>query len=68
MKANVGGLDRILRFVVGAALLALTASGAIGLWGLIGIVLVATAAFRFCPAYRLVGLNTCPLQSAPDTR
>jgi hypothetical protein len=58
MKTNVGGFDRILRFIAGLALL-----GA-GLyfkswWGLIGIVPLLTATFRFCPAYLPIGLSTC---------
>lgn len=63
MSSNVGGLDRILRIVAGLALIGAAASGLIGAWGYIGIVPLATGLFRFCPAYRLVGLNTCPLES-----
>lgn len=58
-KANVGTTDRILRISAGVVLLALTATGAIGLWGLIGLVPLATGVFRFCPLYPLVGINTC---------
>lgn len=64
MKANVGGLDRLIRIVAGLVLIALTAMGSIGLWGLIGIVPLATGLFRFCPAYSLFGLNTCPLSGS----
>lgn len=58
MKANVGGLDRILRYAAGLALL-----GA-GLyfkswWGLVGLGPILTATFRFCPAYLPFGLSTC---------
>ena len=60
MKANVGGLDRILRLVVGLVLIALTLTGTIGVWGWLGLVLVGTAAIGFCPLYPLIGLNTCP--------
>lgn len=71
--ANVGSLDRTLRFVLGAALLAApfvppfaSFFAAWGVWkfavAAVGIVMLATAAFRFCPAYTLLGLNTCPLQ------
>jgi hypothetical protein len=61
MKANVGGIDRILRIVIGLALIAAAATGTIGAWGFIGIVPVLTGAFRFCPAYPLLGMNTCPM-------
>ena len=60
MKANVGGIDRILRIVAGLVLIALTLTGAIGVWGWLGVVLVGTAAIGFCPLYPLLGINTCP--------
>lgn len=63
MSSNVGGLDRILRIVAGLALIGAAAAGLIGAWGYVGIVPLATGLFRFCPAYRLVGLNTCPIES-----
>ena len=58
MKTNVVGIDRLLRYVLGVALL-----GA-GLyfkswWGLVGLGPILTATFRFCPAYVPFGLNTC---------
>lgn len=61
MKANVGGIDRILRIVAGLALIALAATGTIGIWGWIGIAPLLTGVFRFCPAYTLLGMNTCPM-------
>jgi hypothetical protein len=62
MKANVGGIDRILRIAVGALLIVLAALNVIGVWGYIGAVPVLTGLFRFCPAYALLGLNTCPMK------
>jgi Protein of unknown function (DUF2892) len=62
MKTNVGGIDRIARIVLGLALIALTLTGAIGVWGWIGVVLVATAAIGFCPLYTLVGFSSCPMK------
>ena len=59
MKANVGTLDRSLRIAAGLILLGLSLSGVIGLWGLIGIVPLATGLFRFCPLYPLLGISTC---------
>lgn len=61
MKANVGGIDRILRILVGIALIALTLMGTIGAWGWIGIVPLATGLLRTCPAYSILGMNTCPM-------
>jgi uncharacterized membrane protein YfcA len=59
MTANVGNLDRMARIIAGLGLIAASLGGVIGLWGLIGLVPLATGVFRFCPAYRLVGLSTC---------
>ncbi|UOD50314.1 YgaP family membrane protein [Orrella daihaiensis] len=64
MKVNVGGIDRVLRIVVGIALIALTLAGTIGAWGWIGVVPLATGLFRICPAYSLIGVNTCPLKKS----
>lgn len=61
MKANIGGIDRILRIVVGLVLIGLAATGTVGWWGYIGLVPLLTGLFRFCPAYTLLGMNTCPL-------
>jgi len=65
MTPNVGTADRVIRLVVGIALLAFAAFDH-GEWrwvGLIGIVPIATALFRFCPGYTLLGMRTCPVQS-----
>ena len=63
MKPNVGTIDRSLRIIAGLALITLAALGKVGSWGYIGIVPLATGLFRFCPAYILLGLRTCPLES-----
>ncbi len=62
MKTNVGTLDRALRITAGVALIALAATGTVGWWGWLGVVPLATGIFRFCPAYPLLGVNTCPLK------
>ena len=64
MKVNVGGLDRILRIVVGLVLIVLAAMGNIGWWGYIGIVPLLTALVGWCPAYTLLGISTCPAKKA----
>lgn len=63
MKSNVGGMDRILRIVTGLVLIGLTATGTIGLWGWLGIVLLATGAIGWCPPYAIFGWNTCSTKS-----
>lgn len=65
MKPNVGTIDRVLRILVGLALIALAVTGKVGVWGYIGLVPLATGLFRFCPAYTLLGMRTCPLEGAP---
>ncbi len=68
---NVGGLDRIMRFAVGALLILFPfvpgLQDMVAGWGMwkyaltaAGVVMVGTAFFRFCPAYLLFGVRTCP--------
>jgi O-antigen ligase len=64
MQVNVGTPDRIIRIVVGLVLIALAATGTVGLWGWIGVVPLLTGIFRFCPAYPLLGINTCKTASS----
>jgi hypothetical protein len=59
MHPNVGTLDRIIRAVLGLGLMWAASQGVIGAWGWIGIVPLATAIFRFCPAYHTLGMNSC---------
>lgn len=60
MKTNVGGIDKILRIVAGIALIAWALMGG-PVWAWIGIVPLATGLLGWCPAYTLLGMNTCPL-------
>ncbi len=66
MKVNVGGIDRLLRIVAGIVLLALVFvlknESGYWLWGLIGIVPLATGLMGWCPAYSILGMNTCPMK------
>lgn len=68
MTANVGNIDRLARLVLGAALVALPFVTEFAFWDMpvarfgapvVGAVLVLTAGLRFCPLYRLLGMNTC---------
>jgi hypothetical protein len=67
MKCNVGGIDRILRISVGIVLVALAANGVVGWWGWLGLIPMATGIFRFCPAYPLLGINSCGTSSGKDS-
>ncbi len=61
MEPNVGNLDRGVRVVLGLGLLSLllVLDGPMRFIGLVGLVPLLTAGFRFCPLYRLVGVKTC---------
>jgi len=65
MTTNVGGIDRILRIVVGIAVLALffVLEGNARYWALVGLVPLFTGLFSTCPLYSVIGVNTCPMKS-----
>ncbi|MDI4634478.1 DUF2892 domain-containing protein [Pelomonas sp. V22] len=58
-KTNVGSVDRVLRIAVGLALIVLAATGTVGAWGWIGVLLLVTGIVRVCPAYLPFGWSTC---------
>ena len=65
-KTNVGGIDRILRIIVGVALLAaffLYPDASWRYWTLIGIIPLATGLLSTCPLYSILGLSTCPVKA-----
>lgn len=66
MKTNSGGIDRTLRITVGLILIGLAATGTVGWWGWLGVVPLATGAIGWCPAYRFLGINTCPMRKQPN--
>jgi hypothetical protein len=66
---NENSIDRTLRVVLGLGLLALTVVAPHTLWGLVGLVPLATGFVGFCPVYRLFGLSTCPMpRNTPSTQ
>jgi len=62
MKLNVGGIDRIVRIAAGLAVIGLTLTGNIGVWGWLGVVPLATGAIGWCPPYAIFGFNTCSMK------
>jgi Protein of unknown function (DUF2892) len=60
MKKNAAGWDRIARVIAGLIVLSLTVVGPQTPWGLLGLIPLLTGIFGFCPAYRLLGISTCP--------
>ncbi len=70
-SANVGTVDRLLHLGLGALLIVLPKLTGLELWvnpiaryGItaVGVILILTALARFCPAYVLIGANTCGRQ------
>lgn len=68
MIQNIGKIDRLLRLVLGLVLIAAPFATDLAPWQTdgfkygavaVGTVFVVTAIIRFCPLYRLVGMNTC---------
>ena len=60
---NVGTIDRVLRIVVGLALISIVFVGPQTPWGWIGVVPLATALIGYCPLYSLLGIKTCPTKN-----
>jgi O-antigen ligase len=59
MTKNIGNIERIIRIVGGLVLIALAATGTVGVWGWLGLVPLATGLVGWCPPYSLLGINTC---------
>ena len=67
MTCNVGGTERGIRIVVGIALIAAGALAGFPEAGMyaayvVGAVALVTGALGYCPAWQLIGINTCPTQ------
>ena len=63
LSRNEGTLDRVLRVIVGLALLSLVFVGPQSLWGLVGLVPLVTGLIGSCPVYSLLGIRTCKLST-----
>ena len=59
MTKNIGNIERVVRIVGGLVLIALAATGTVGVWGWLGLVPLATGLVGWCPPYSLLGINTC---------
>jgi hypothetical protein len=67
MRKNVGGVDRIVRILLGSVLCILAAIGLIGSWGWLGLIVLGTGIFSFCMPYQLLGISTCALKNEAKT-
>lgn len=59
MTKNIGNIERIVRIAAGLVLMALAATGNLGVWAWLGVVPLATGILGWCPPYSLLGINTC---------
>ena len=64
MPRNEGAIDRVLRVIVGLAILSLVFVGPQTPWAWLGLVPLATGLVGFCPLYTLFGIRTCPRTKA----
>jgi len=64
MKTNMGTADRAIRVIAGVILIALVFIGPQTAWGWIGLVPLLTALAGTCPAYSLLGINTCKARTS----
>lgn len=62
MKRNVGMIERVIRIVLGVALIAIVFVGPQTPWGWIGIIPLVTGFIGFCPAWFGLGVNTCSVK------
>ena len=60
MRTNEGMIDRVVRAVIGIALIAWALLGG-PIWAWIGVVPLVTAAVGWCPVYSMLGWRTCPM-------
>ena len=59
MKSNSGGIDRVIRIIAGLALLAWALAFQGPVWAYVGVAPLATGLIGWCPAYKILGINTC---------
>lgn len=63
-KTNAGMTDRVMRAVLGIAVVSLVYVGPQTPWGWLGLIPLATAVLGWCPLYTVFGINTCGVQQA----
>ena len=66
MTCNIGNTERVVRAIVGLALIAIVFVGPQTPWGWIGAIPLATAVLGWCPPYALLGINTCGARPSKD--
>lgn len=66
MKKNMGSVDRVIRIIIAIIIGILFQQGLIEglpatILAVVAIIFLLTSIVSFCPLYRLLGINTCPL-------
>ncbi len=70
MIANLGSIAHSIRIILGLVLLTAPFLSGLAIFAsttatliavIVGIVMLATSAMRFCPLYRIFGVRTCKL-------
>lgn len=64
MTKNIGSTERVIRGVIGVALIVSAAIGAFAPWGWIGVVPLVTALIGWCPPYAILGISTCKTKAS----
>lgn len=59
IKQNIHNIERVVRIVVGLALVSMAFVGPKNEWFLLGVVPLITGLSGWCPPYSLLGINTC---------
>jgi hypothetical protein len=62
LPVNEHPAERGVRVGVGILLVALAATGTVGIWGYLGVVPILTGALGSCPLYTVLGFSTCPMK------
>jgi hypothetical protein len=71
MTSNVGTIDRVIRIVLGIVLVALglshTVTGGLAIAAyVVGVLALVTGVLRYCPAWSILGITTCPLKPSQN--
>jgi hypothetical protein len=64
---NEHTVERVIRVVLGLAIVSLAFVGPQTPWAWLGLIPLATGALGSCPLYTLFGISTCAIQNKPKT-
>ena len=63
LTKNEHNVERFARIILGLGLLSLVFGGPQTLWGLVGLVPLATGLAGRCPLYTIFGVSTCKMKA-----